>query len=187
MPDDEHETRAMDRAPRVIEVVPYDPRWPEAFALEAPRLRDAIGENVVAAHHIGSTAVPGLCAKPTIDIVVEVRDIEAVDARNERMEQLGYEARGEWGFSGRRYFVKQQGSQRTHHVHVYQTGHPEIEDSCAFRDYLRAHPTQAREYGCLKERLAQQFRLDGQGYRDAKAIFVERMVNEARAWRSGAD
>lgn len=177
----------MNHAPRVIEVVPYDPRWPEAFALEAPRLRDAIGDNVVAIHHVGSTAVPGLCAKPTIDIVVEVRDIETADARNERMEQLGYEARGEWGFSGRRYFVKQQGSRRTHHVHVYQTGHPEIDDSCSFRDYLRAHPAQASEYGRLKQRLAQQFPLDGRSYTDAKAGFVERMVKAARAWRSGGE
>jgi GrpB-like predicted nucleotidyltransferase (UPF0157 family) len=177
----------MQPAPRPIEVVPYDPRWPEAFAVEAPRLKDAIGENVVAIHHVGSTAVPGLCAKPIIDILVEVNDIEAVDAQNERMRQLGYEVRGEWGFSGRRYFVKREGSRRTHHVHVYQTGHPEIESACAFRDYLRAHPAQAREYGCLKQRLAQQSRLAGQGYQEAKAGFVERMVKAALAWRRGAD
>ena len=187
MSDEADRTRAPGRAPRMLEVVPYDPRWPEAFASEAPRVRDAIGENVVAVHHIGSTAVPGLAAKPIIDIVVEVNDIEAVDAQNERMRQLGYEVRGEWGFSGRRYFVKREGSRRTHHVHVYQTGHPEIESACAFRDYLRAHPAQAREYGCLKQRLARQLPLAVQGYQEAKADFVERMVKAALAWRSRAD
>src|ERR671921_2732344 len=101
-----------------VEVVPHNPRWREAFEAEARQVAAALGENVVAIHHIGSTAIPNIYAKPVIDLLVEVRDITEADGRSSAMESLGYEVMGEYGIPGRRYFRKddRQGV-RTHNLH----------------------------------------------------------------------
>ena len=91
---------------RKIVVVDYRPEWAEAFEREAARIANVLGENMVAIHHIGSTSVPGLCAKPIIDIMPVVRDIGAVDECNEGFIALGYTPMGEFGIPGRRYFHK---------------------------------------------------------------------------------
>ena len=170
---------------RKVEVVAYDPGWVGEFESEARRLTSVLGAEVVAIHHYGSTAIPGLCAKPIIDILVEVKDIEAIDALNQEMEVLGYEARGERGFSGRRYFVREEGGRRTHHVHMYQSGHPEIERWFRFRDYLLARPGEAEAYGSLKRSLAERFPYDAPKYNEGKTCFVRRVDELARAWRGG--
>ena len=103
---------------RKIVVVDYRPEWAEAFQREAARIAKVLGENMVAIHHIGSTSVPGLCAKPIIDIMPVVRDIGAVDGCNAGFVALGYTPMGEFGIPGRRYFHK-GGDERTHHVHVF--------------------------------------------------------------------
>ena len=102
-----------------IEVVPYSPEWPEMFASEAELIKQALGNNCITIHHIGSTSVPGLSAKPIIDILPVVRDIQEVDKATKAMESLGYEAKGEYGMAFRRYFQKGQNA-RTHNVHVYR-------------------------------------------------------------------
>ena len=168
---------------RKVEVVPYDPGWPGEFESEARRIRSVLGAEAVAIHHYGSTGIPGLCAKPIIDILVEVRDVEAIDALNAEMEALGYEVRGEWGFSGRRYFVKEQAGRRTPHAHLYQSGHPEIERCFNFRSYLLSHPDEAEAYGGLKRSLAEQFPYDARRYNEGKTRFVKRVDELARASR----
>jgi GrpB-like predicted nucleotidyltransferase (UPF0157 family) len=165
---------------RKIEVLPYDAEWAVQFESEARSLAPALGEQTVAIHHVGSTAVPGLCAKPTIDILVEVQKIEAIDDVNDDMRELGYEARGEWGIPGRRYFIKSAGERRTHHVHMYQTGHPEIDRMPSFRDYLRAHREEAEAYGRLKRRLAREFPDDPRSYTEGKTEFIGRIDALAR-------
>jgi len=92
-----------------VEVVPHNPRWRNAFEAEAKHIGAALGENVVAIHHIGSTAIPDIYAKPVIDLLVEVENITEVDERSSAMEALGYEAMGEFGIPGRRYFRKNNG------------------------------------------------------------------------------
>src|SRR5687767_5851971 len=87
-----------------ITVVPYDPLWPQRYAAAASEITSAMGSNLLAIHHIGSTAVPGLHAKPVIDILVVVEDLNAVDQRSVEMERLGYQVMGEFGIIGRRYF-----------------------------------------------------------------------------------
>ena len=172
---------------RKVEVVPYDPGWVGEFESQARRLASVLGDEAVAIHHYGSTAIPGLCAKPIIDILVEVKDIKAIDALNAEMEALGYEARGEQGFSGRRYFVREHDERRTHHVHMYETGHAEIERWLRFRDYLLAHPDEAEAYGNLKRSLAEQFPYDALRYNEGKTSFVRRVDELARAWREDRD
>src|SRR3954469_1722459 len=109
--------------PRRVEVVDADPAWPAAFAAEAGRIRPALGPVYVAIHHVGSTSVPELAAKPGIDMLLEVESLDALDAAADAVEGLGYEGLGEFGLAGRRYFRKQSpAGVRTHHVHAYETG-----------------------------------------------------------------
>jgi GrpB-like predicted nucleotidyltransferase (UPF0157 family) len=146
---------------RIIEVVPHDEvAWRDAFEREASALGLVFRDNVVAIHHIGSTSIPGLPAKPVIDILVVLRETATIDRYSGDMEALGYRVRGECldaeipGTPGRFYFSKEAGGTRTHHVHACALGHPEINDKLAFRDYLRAHPRRAAEYAALKHDLA---------------------------------
>jgi GrpB-like predicted nucleotidyltransferase (UPF0157 family)/GNAT superfamily N-acetyltransferase len=167
---------------RKVEVVGYNPDWPVQFEGEAARLRSVFDAELVALHPIGSTAVPGLAAKPVIDILVEVRDIQRVDGLNPAMEALGYTARGEMDIPGRRFFSRQMGEERTHHVHVFQSGSAHIERHLAFRDFLRTHPAAARRYGELKLALAERFPADIVGYMEGKDAFVKQTERLALAW-----
>jgi GrpB-like predicted nucleotidyltransferase (UPF0157 family) len=167
---------------REVRVVPYGPRWTDEFEREAQRLRAVFGEDLVEVHHVGSTAVPGLAAKPIIDILPVVRDINLVDALNGALAGLGYTARGEFGLPGRRYFTRDENGVRTHNVHVYGSGDPEIERHLAFRDYMAAHPEEARAYGRLKEELARRFPTDLEAYMDGKDAFVQKRERRALAW-----
>ena len=173
---------------RVVEVVPYQPAWRERFEEEAATLRALLGPQIVSVHHIGSTSVPGLAAKPIIDVLVQVRDIEAVDGLDAQMRASGYLPRGENGIPGRRYFRKGTAERHTHHVHVYQVGHPRVRDHLAFRDYLAAHPAQAAAYGALKQELAARHRYDIDAYQAGKGPFIQTLVDRAMAWsrRAGA-
>ena len=146
----------LNKRKQIIEVVPYDARWPNQFEENASQIQPIFSDNFVAIHHIGSTSVPGLAAKPTIDILLEVKDIELVDKCNDPMGMLGYEAWGEYNIPGRRFFVKSEDN-RTHHVHTFQVGSSEIARHLFFRDYLKSHPDEAKEYANLKIKLAHQF------------------------------
>ncbi len=168
---------------RIIKVVPYDPGWPARFRAEALRLRALLGDNAVAFHHIGSTAIPDIKAKPIIDILVEVRDINRVDDSNSKMIRQGYLPKGEFGIPGRRYFRKGTEIRHTHHVHVFQTGDPQFERHLDFRDYLRAHPVEAQAYSRLKESLARKFPEDPEGYMDGKDGFIKKAEIRAKVWK----
>ena len=169
--------------PRTIDVVPYDPAWPEKYEQEARLITQLFTDLLVSIHHIGSTAIPGIQAKPVIDILVVVQNIDQVDDFNPAMIQLGYTPRGEYGIPGRRYFKKDAQGFRSHHVHVYPQGHKNIALHLNFRDYLRAHHEKAQAYSKLKEKLAQQFREDSQGYTEAKTDFIEGINRRAAIWR----
>jgi GrpB-like predicted nucleotidyltransferase (UPF0157 family) len=169
---------------RHIVVVSYDPAWPEWFEAEAARIAGVFGRELVAIHHIGSTSVPGLSAKPIIDIMPVVRDIEQVAEFNPAMVRLGYEPKGEFGIPGRRYFVRGGNENRTHHVHTYGPDNPELARHLDFRDYLRAHPATAGQYATLKEELARQFPHDIQGYMAGKDAFIRETIRQAQAWRA---
>lgn len=161
-------------------VLPYDPVWPEVYETECARVEAALGDIVLAIHHIGSTAVPGLAAKPIIDMLIELRTIELPQDRIAAMEQLGYEYRGEYGLPGRRYFS----DGRRRHVHGWQAGRLEINQHLLFRDYLRLHPAEAARYAALKRDLAERCKDDHDAYQEAKAPFIEAALERARTWRA---
>lgn len=122
--------------------------------------------------------MPGLAAKPIIDIMPGVEDINrARGPLVAAMEGLGYESLGEYGIVGRLYF--RRGEPRSHHVHVFEVGHPEWRKHLLFRDYLRAHPEVAAEYGALKRELASAHRTDRAAYTDAKGPFIARILELA--------
>jgi GrpB-like predicted nucleotidyltransferase (UPF0157 family) len=168
-----------------VEVVPHDPRWRNAFEAEAKHIAAALGENVVAVHHIGSTAISNIYAKPVVDLLVEVRDITEVDGRSSAMETLGYEVKGEFGIPGRRYFRKDnQGGIRTHQIHAFEVGSAEVERHLAFRDYMIAHPGDAQEYSELKMKLAEEHPQSMDGYVDGKDGFIKEIDRRAARWRT---
>jgi GrpB-like predicted nucleotidyltransferase (UPF0157 family) len=166
---------------RIVEVCNYNPDWPKQFQLEAERLKNLFGDELLAVHHIGSTAVPGLQAKPVLDLLPVVRDIRRVDTFNQAMRTMGYQPKGEYGIPGRRFFIK-GGNRRTHHVHVFQHGDPEIHRHLVFRDYLRAHPHEAERYGKLKAELALKHPWDIEAYMAGKAGLVRELERAALEW-----
>lgn len=168
---------------RKVEVVPHNPKWREAFEVESKRVTDALGENVVAIHHIGSTAILGIYAKPIIDLLVEVKDIVNVDGRNSSMESLGYEVMGEFGIPGRRFFRKDnQEGIRTHHIHTFKVSSEQVHRHLAFRDYMIAHPEDAQRYSELKRGLAKEYPTNIDGYMDGKDGFIREMDQKAAQW-----
>jgi GrpB-like predicted nucleotidyltransferase (UPF0157 family) len=167
--------------PRDMSVVDYDPSWPEAYEAETGRIRRILGGEIVRAHHIGSTAVPGLAAKPVIDILLEVRDVARLDKLDEPMRSIGYEPRGELGIPGRRYYPK-GGDKRTHHVHAFVVGDPHIAEHLAFRDYLRTHPSAGADYAGVKRQAAAMHRHDPDGYVAFKQQIIGGILRDALAW-----
>jgi GrpB-like predicted nucleotidyltransferase (UPF0157 family) len=173
---------------RLIEVVDYDPNWIGAFEKEAAMLISIFGERLVDIHHIGSTSIPHLPAKPVIDILVVLDDTSDINSFNSAMEALGYRVRGECldaiipGTPGRFYFTKETNGVRSHHVHVCAKGHQEIFDKLAFRDYLRIHGDVAAAYAGVKRSAAGDHRFDNIGYMRAKDNFVKAALADARRW-----
>jgi GrpB-like predicted nucleotidyltransferase (UPF0157 family) len=159
---------------RQVVVTEYNPDWKNQFEQDAAEIKKVLGEECLAVHHIGSTSVPGMAAKPIIDLMPVVRDIEKIDRFNEEMRNLGYQAKGENGLSGRRYFQK-GGDDRTHHVHIYQLGNREVARHLAFRDYLGENPRIAEEYGTLKKKLAKEHPYNIQKYIEGKEQLVARI------------
>jgi GrpB-like predicted nucleotidyltransferase (UPF0157 family) len=163
-----------------VEVVPHNPQWRDAFEAEARHVAAALGENVSAIHHIGSTAIPNIYAKPVIDMLVEVGDIAGLDRQSSAMESLGYEVMGEFGIAGRRYFRKETPEGiRTHQIHAFEAGSAEAERHLAFRDYMIAHPGDALMYSELKRRLAEEHPQNIDGYMDGKDAFIKEMDRRA--------
>jgi GrpB-like predicted nucleotidyltransferase (UPF0157 family) len=170
---------------RKVEVVPHDRKWQSLFADESQQLSIAFGDNAISIHHIGSTSISTIYAKPIIDILVEVKDIEKVDDRNATIESLGYIAMGEFGIAGRRFFRKDNSEGiRTHHIHTFTAGSAQVIRHLAFRDYMRSHPEAAREYSHLKQQLAQKYPYDIESYMDGKDEFIKEIDRKAAAWRS---
>lgn len=166
--------------PEVVRVVPWDPAWAAQFEAERERLRHALDGVVVAVHHVGSTAVPGLAAKPILDLLLEVSDLTSLDARAGAVEALGYTAMGEYGIPGRRYFRRDDAQGvRTHHVHAFRACDEHVARHLAFRDHLMAHPAVAREYAALKLALAARHPADSRAYSGAKDAFVREHLTRA--------
>ncbi len=167
----------------MIQVLPYQPEWAAAFDIEAARITAALGSALLRVHHIGSTAVPQTKAKPVIDILLEVGSLEALDQRTPELESLGYETMGEFGIPSRRYFrLNDACGKRTYQAHAFEAGTQHVLRHLAFRDYLRAHPARAVEYGETKIRLAERYRNDMSAYISGKDAFVKLHERHALRW-----
>lgn len=156
----------------------YDPAWPAVFEALAAPVRDAVDDLGADVEHVGSTAVPGLAAKPVIDIDVVVRSPDDVPAAIEQLGALGYVHERDGGSAGREAFRWPPGSVR-HHLYVVVAGSAPHVDHIRFRDHLRAHPEAAAEYAALKRELAREHRTDRDAYTDAKAGFVAAALTRA--------
>ncbi|ANU21176.1 hypothetical protein BBI15_13760 [Planococcus plakortidis] len=163
---------------RKVIVEPYNSGWPVAFDNAAAEICGLLEGVCLDVKHIGSTAVPGLAAKPILDLLVIVSDIGAVDRFEEAFLKLGYRAKGENGLPRRRYFER-GGNERTHHVHCYEQGDPEIVRHLAFRDFLRANPQIAGAYGELKISLAERYPWDIEQYIKGKQAMVQEIEKRA--------
>jgi GrpB-like predicted nucleotidyltransferase (UPF0157 family) len=173
---------------RRVTVVPYNPRWPAAFECAVREVRAALGESLLEIHHIGSTSIPGIHAKPIIDMLAVTGDLAQVDALSERMRAIGYEVMGEFGIAGRRYFRRDNTEGvRTEQIHAYAAQSPHILRHLAFRDFMRVHGELARAYSQLKQRLAAAHPLDIEAYMDGKDPFIRETQAKALEWVSRQD
>lgn len=163
---------------REIIIVPYDRRWPLLFESEKALLEATLGKVIVEIHHIGSTSVSGLAAKPVIDILLEVANLSELDNCNAELAHIGYTARGENGISERRYFTK-GGDQRTHQVHAFMAGSSQIIRHLAFRDYLIKNKAVAEQYAGIKRAAALACENDIYRYSVLKAGFIEHHLQQA--------
>ena len=172
-----------------VEIVDYDPGWPASFAREKRHLLGCLPEGIVVRiEHFGSTAVPGLSAKPIIDMLVEVVDLQVVrDRVAPLLESQGYEYfwRPTFGDDGEPFyawFIKRdpQTSARTHHIHMVEGGFTEHWDRLLFRDYLIEHPDVAARYDALKRALAAETGAHRVRYTEAKSDFINRVTGDAR-------
>lgn len=163
-----------------IRLSPYDPSWPVRFEEERAALDDVIGDWVVGdIHHVGSTAVPGLEAKPIVDILAGVRDLDESRACFDPLAQLDY-MYAPYLAEEMHWFCKPHPNRRTHHLHLIPGGSRRYADELAFRDRLREDPQIATEYLALKRSLASRFAGDREAYTDAKSAFVRRVLSQER-------
>jgi len=165
-----------------VVIVEYNPQWQTLFAEEAARIREVVGNDILAIEHIGSTAVPGLAAKPIIDLMVGVRSLVDGQRAISPLAALGYVYWAEDPRLDRMFLVKGMppyGTQRTHHVHIVEA-YGEFWERLLFRDYLRTHPDEAQRYAALKRKLAGRFCNDRERYTEGKSEYIEAVMQKAR-------
>ena len=166
-----------------VELVAYNPGWSMLSKEEGRLLAGVLGELLITVHHIGSTAIPTIAAKPIVDLIAVVSSLEGLDQHRQRMETIGYQWRGEYGLPGRRYCTKINPAtgRKFIHLHCYQTGSPAIDRHLAFRDYLLARPDIALVYDQQKARCQGLHSQDSQAYSQCKSEWIERVEAEALA------
>jgi GrpB-like predicted nucleotidyltransferase (UPF0157 family) len=167
---------------RRVELVDHSPDWRDQATLESNRITRALGDILIAVHHVGSTAIAGIRAKPVIDLLPEVKSLDALDRAAPQVCALGYEWRGEFGIPERRYCTLDdpESGARLVQLHCFARGHPEIERMLVFRDYLRANPDEARAYETEKERLRRLHPDDTMAYAEAKSPWIRSALERYR-------
>jgi len=164
-----------------VRVDSYDARWPARFEQERVALEAVLGQSVTGGiHHVGSTAVPGLAAKPIIDILVGIEDLGSARVHIEPLRELQY-VYVPYRSGEMLWFCKPSPAARTHHLHLVPTGSERYRDELAFRDYLRQHPDAAEAYANLKFALAARFEHDREAYTEAKASFVREVLRKSQS------
>lgn len=168
-----------------ITIAEYDAAWPARFEAERMRVKDALGVRAIQIEHIGSTAVPGLAAKPIIDLMPLVTDLADLDRERWRVEALGYHWHGELGLSGRRYCtLSDETGIRFVQLHFFKADSPHVVRHLAFRNYLRAHPKAAAAYENEKRRARDLHPNDSHAYTDEKDAWIRNTEATALIWFS---
>jgi len=175
----------MDEVAGFVELSEYDPTWPERFLVLAERVQTALGERILRIEHVGSTAVPGLVAKPIIDFDVVVRPTE-VQVAIELLASLGYLHEGNLGIEGREAF-RWPPAQERHHLYLCVPDSAGLRDHLLFRDHLRTHPEIAQQYAALKRSLARQHRSDRDRYQAGKSAFIDLVTQQAARTASATE
>ncbi len=163
----------------MVRLVAFDPQWKQLYEEEKACLAEVLGSTILDIQHIGSTSIPGMPAKPIIDIAIAIADFEEARLCIPLVAGLGYEYKGEFGIPHRHYFVK--GDPRLFHVHMSEINGFEWQNTLLFRDYLCQHAEMATEYAELKAQLALKYPQDRTAYLDGKTAFVERVIRLARS------
>ncbi len=165
-------------------ISPYDPQWPVMYEAARAEIEAAIGDDIVRIEHVGSTSVPGLAAKPTIDVLAGVRNWDEAKVTIAPMSESGWECAGEYGIPRRHYFRRRdERGFATHHLHMLEVGSPRFDDHLSFRDHLRAHADVAAAYERLKHDLARRMPGDSDAYQQGKGPFIEGVLERARRQR----
>ena len=171
--------RALGTRGAHVEIVEHDPEWPRVFEREAEAILEECRPCITEVHHIGSTSVSGLAAKPVLDMMPVAATPGDGAKAVPNMTMLGYLYRGENGLPGRFYFDRVVDGRTVAHVHMFPARHPDVRKHLVFRDHLRAHPDAAHDYERLKRTLASQYRDDRRTYTDAKAEFIDMIIEAA--------
>ncbi len=168
-------------------VIPYDPEWPALYEQERAEIAACIGQHILRIEHAGSTSIPGMAGKPTVDILVGVQDWDAARVTFGPLAEIGWEFRGERGMARRHLFrrLNAQG-RRTHQLHMLEVTHPAWDAMLLFRDYVRSHPDAAAEYQRLKLDLARRYPNSRGAYTAGKEAFVMEVLEQARRARDEA-
>lgn len=168
---------------RKMNVIPYDENWSIFYQEEKSILQSIFSESIIDIQHFGSTSIQGMTAKPTIDIMIIVKNIDEVDKYNEEMIKHDYIVRGENGIPRRRYFIrlKEDGENHASHVHVYESDNPHVQDELMFRDFLRVNKEVFLQYETMKKVVSELYRYSPRQYEEAKYDCVMHIMQKARA------
>ncbi|WP_335869804.1 GrpB family protein [Bacillus sp. 2205SS5-2] len=167
---------------RKVEVIQYQEKWKANFLNVEEELRRIFPDPTIIFHHIGSTSVEGLTAKPIIDFLIEVPSLKLIDQQEAALETICFIAKGENGIKNRRFFYRNVKGARESHLHFFESGDSNLTRHLAFRDYLRNHSEEAKAYGEIKVNLARKFPNDMDSYIEGKDQFVKALERRALQW-----
>ena len=164
--------------------VAYDSKWPQNYVEVSNQIKSIMDDDLSAIHHIGSTAIPGLLAKPIIDILGEARNIQDISRYQRAMKAIGFESKGEFGIADRAYFSRKSGI--AVHLHIFPVGHFQVEKHLLFRDYLLAHPDAVKIYQNKKEELLEDLSKPRDFYQVGKNELINSITTDAYTWKGSS-